>query len=383
MLRLGIDASNLRAGGGVTHLTQLLAAAQPSEHGFAHVIVWAGRQTLDALPARPWLEPAHDSMLDGALPLRLHWQYWCLSRAAARSCDLLFVPGGNFRGSFRPFVTMCRNLLPFEDGERHRYGVSAERLRLELLLRGQSATFHDAAGVIFLTEYARSVALGKTGKLAAPSAVVAHGVEDRFRIPLRPQRSMASCSAADPLRVLYVSTVDVYKHQWHVADAVAGLRARFPLSLDLVGSAYGPSLRRLQQTRARLDPQDAWLRYHGAVPHARLHEVYARADAFVFASSCENLPNILLEAMAAGLPIASSNRGPMPEVLGDAGVYFNPESSQDISSALEPLLLDPDLRSRLAAAAQQRVRDFSWERCARETFAFLARVAQNAGSTPQ
>lgn len=377
-LRLGIDASNLRAGGGVTHLVQLLAAAQPLEHGFHSVTAWAGKQTLEQLPVRQWLLAAHDPALDASLPVRLYWQHGRLSEVAARSCDLLFVPGGNFRGRFRPFVTMCRNLLPFEDEERRRYGVSMQRLRLEMLLRGQSATFRDADGIIFLTDYARSAVRMKMGELHKPNVIIAHGVDDRFRIPPRQQKQITSCSAADPFRLLHVSTVDFYKHQWHVAEGVAHLRARYPVTLDLVGTAYPPALERLRATMARLDPQGAWLRYRGAVPYARLHEEYAQADAFVFASSCENLPNILVEAMAAGLPIASSRRGPMPEVLGDAGVFFDPENPDDIAGTLDLFLQDHDLRTRVSAAAHRRAQDFSWERCARETFAFLASVAQNA-----
>ncbi|MGH9554401.1 MAG: glycosyltransferase family 4 protein [Terriglobales bacterium] len=382
-MRLGLDASNLRAGGGVTHLTQLLSAAQPEEHGFTRVMVWAGRQTLEQLPARAWLEPVHHPMLDAALPARLYWQHVRLSRMAAGSCDLLFVPGGNFCGRFHPIVTMCRNLLPFEDAERRRFGASRQRVRLELLLRGQSRTFRDADGVIFLTEYARASALDKVGRLRGEMATIPHGVEDRFRIQPRQQKLITSYSAAHPFRLLYVSTVDVYKHQWHVAEAVASLRARFPLTLDLVGSAYPPALQRLQATMARLDPAGAWLRYRESVSYARLHEEYAQADAFVFASSCENLPNILLEAMAAGLPIASSERGPMPEVLGDAGLFFDPEDPQEIATVLESLIRGRDLRTRLADAAHRRAQDFSWDRCAGETFAFLARVAQNSERKPK
>ena len=59
---------------------------------------------------------------------------------------------------------------------------------------------------------------------------------------------------------------------------------------------------------------------------AALPEHLREAELFVFASSCENLPNILIEGMAAGLPIACSRRPPMPEVLGDAGESFDPEA---------------------------------------------------------
>jgi glycosyltransferase involved in cell wall biosynthesis len=90
------------------------------------------------------------------------------------------------------------------------------------------------------------------------------------------------------------------------------------------------------------------------------------------------MPNVLLEGMAAGLPIACSDRGPMPEVLGGAGVTFDPERPEDIARALRTLAEDDALRRRCAEAASERARLFSWQRCARETLAFIAATQRAA-----
>jgi glycosyltransferase involved in cell wall biosynthesis len=181
-----------------------------------------------------------------------------------------------------------------------------------------------------------------------------------------------------------VSTVDLYKHQWHVVEACAHLRARgMPMTLDLVGSAYPPAFARLDAAVERLDPGRRFVRYAGAVDHDALPARYHAADAFVFASSCENMPNVLLEAMAAGLPIACAERGPMPSVLGDAGVYFDPESPGTIAAALERLAADPALRSDLARRAHERALAYSWARTAADTFAFLADIAAACSEPPR
>ena len=88
------------------------------------------------------------------------------------------------------------------------------------------------------------------------------------------------------------------------------------------------------------------------------------------------MPNILLESMAAGLPIACSNLGPMPEMLGDAGVYFNPEQPDEIAAAIRKLLESSELRANLAELAFQQAQLYSWERCAQETFDFLSQIAR-------
>jgi glycosyltransferase involved in cell wall biosynthesis len=128
-----------------------------------------------------------------------------------------------------------------------------------------------------------------------------------------------------------------------------------------------------------LDPSGEIVREHGPSSFSSLESFYHRADAFVFASSCENLPNILIEAMASGLPIACSDRGPMPEVLGKGGVYFDPEDPEATADALGRLLSDPDLRMRCARTAYHRAQRYSWDECARSTFCFFEQVLAGRG----
>jgi glycosyltransferase involved in cell wall biosynthesis len=376
-LRLGIDASNLRAGGGVTHLAELLRAADPRAHGFTEVVVWGGRRTLAQLDERPWLRKSPQTLLDGRLPWRIFWQRRRLSRLArAAGCSILFAPGGLIGGGFHPVVTMSRNLLPFEWRELRRYGCSWLAVKWLILRIVQTRSFLRADGLIFLTRYARDVVTRVTGVPGAKTAIIPHGISARFARAPRAQHGIEQYHATRPFRILYVSIIDLYKHQWCVVEAVGKLRAGgMALALELVGPAYPPALRRLQDSLARVDPEGRFAHYAGEVPYPELHRKYAEADLCVFASSCENMPNILLEAMVSGLPIACSNRGPMPELLGDAGVYFDPESPEEIARALEGLLVSPQRRAALAAASFARVQAYSWRRCADDTLGFLAAAA--------
>jgi len=320
----------------------------------------------------------HEPLLDRGLLYRLYWQRQRLSRLARTGgCDVLFVPGGSFSGDFRPFVTMSRNMLPFEWRELVRYRNSWKFLRLMLLRWGQAGTFRKADGLVFLTEYAYNEVMQVIRSIKGKSAIIPHGVDDVFLQRPRIQLKIDQYSYDNPFRVLYVSIVDLYKHQWQVAEATFQLRkAGFPIALDLIGPANPQALRRLQKTLHRIDPEGKFIRYRGAIPHRDLPTHYQRADLCVFASSCENMPNILLEGMAAGLPIACSNRGPMPEVLGDAGVYFDPENSHDIAAAIRTLIESSSLRTEKAAAAFERVQAYSWGRCASELFEFFAEVVR-------
>ena len=371
---IGIDASNLRRGGGVTHLAELLRAADPAIDPFSRVTVWGGRKTLDMLEPRPWLDRRHVRALDGTLPARLWWQRATLHRELRRQgCDLLFAPGGNAGPGFRPVVTMSRNMLPFDGDAARRYGLSAQRARIALLRVAQTRTFRAADGLIFLTETARGMIQRVTGALTARIAVIPHGI---LATAFRPPRPQEPFGPGRPCRLLYVSTVDRYKNQWVVVRAAGALRrAGLPVTLTLVGAGEPSALRLLRAAIAEEDPGGEFVTYVGEIAHARLPALYHDADVFVFASTCENLPNILLEAMAAALPIASSRLGVMPEVLGEAGIYFDPDDPSSIADAVRQYVAAPGLRTAKAAAAHQRALAYSWSRCARETFAFLSAVA--------
>ena len=110
------------------------------------------------------------------------------------------------------------------------------------------------------------------------------------------QRPIEEYSEGDPYRLLYVSTIDEYKHQNCVVEAVHHLREiGIPVKLDLVGSAYPPSLKRLKNIISKFDKHNKWVNYLGAVAYERLHDLYARADLGVLHQVVAHMPIILLE----------------------------------------------------------------------------------------
>ena len=100
-LIIGIDATNLCRGGGVTHLVELLHTLHPDNFGIERVVVWGGRGTLAAIDDRFWIDKRNPPALDKSLLHRMFWQRYRLTHAALDAdYNVLFVPGGKFCREF-------------------------------------------------------------------------------------------------------------------------------------------------------------------------------------------------------------------------------------------------------------------------------------------
>ena len=183
-------------------------------------------------------------------------------------------------------------------------------------------------------------------------------------------------SSINPCRILYVSNIAPYKHQWNVIEAVSLLRNKnIPITLDLVGKS-GPGLKKMEKIKKKFDPEKKFVFYHGEVLYDLLPDYYYEADISVFASSCENMPNTLLEGMASGTPIACSSMGPMPEIIGKSELYFDPLKPEEIASVLEKMFNSVEIRKKNSKKSVITAKKYNWKLCADRTFAFLKVVAE-------
>ena len=370
-LKVAIDASRNRSGGAKAHLIGILSECDRAKHGIQEIHVWAFRELLDQLPYCPWLIKHNPISLEQSLVKQLIWQATALANEVkSAGCDILFTTDASTLCRFKPMVVLSQDMLSYEPGVMRYFGYGLARLRLLAILVVQNLAFRRATGVIFLTRYAGKVIQQSCGLLPA-IAYIPHGVDVVFKHSQ--VVSTWPASGEQPIRCIYVSNAEMYKHQWVVVEAISLLRkCGYNLMLSLVGGGKGPAQQLLQDMIAVVDPKSVFVKQLEFLPHAELPTLMAEADLFVFASSCENMPVTLVEAMAVGLPIACSNRGPMPEVLADGGVYFNPEDSESIAVAIEQIIQSPAMRLAIAQRANTLSQQFNWKRCADETFSFIA-----------
>ncbi len=120
--------------------------------------------------------------------------------------------------------------------------------------------------------------------------------------------------------------------------------------------------------------EDSDVLYTGFVSNAERDALYRAARAYIFGSLYEGFGLTLLEAMQAGLPVASSNAASLPEVGGDACLWFDPLNVEAIAEAIHGVLVDGEARETCLARIAGQVAKFSWEQCARETEAVFTRA---------
>jgi glycosyltransferase involved in cell wall biosynthesis len=211
---------------------------------------------------------------------------------------------------------------------------------------------HRADVVIVPSEFVRGRAEALLGLDPSRVVVVPHGIDHSVFTPADVPR--------EPF-VLYPARVWPHKNHARLLDAFALLRRERP-DLELVLTGGG--------TEALAGP--AGVRARGIVPQAELVKLYQRAACVVFPSLYEGFGAPPLEAMACGAPVAASNVTSLPEVCGDAAVFFEPRSSDEIAAGVAESLVRCEDLSRLGLA---RSRLFTWSATAARHEGIYRRVS--------
>ena len=109
----------------------------------------------------------------------------------------------------------------------------------------------------------------------------------------------------------------------------------------------------------------------GQVGFGDLSKIYQGASAFVFPSLYEGFGIPILEAFASQIPVVCANNSSLPEVAGDAALYFENDNAEDLANQIEKILASEETKKDLVAKGLLQLQKFSWEKCARETLNYL------------
>jgi glycosyltransferase involved in cell wall biosynthesis len=175
--------------------------------------------------------------------------------------------------------------------------------------------------------------------------------------------------------VLYVGTIEPRKNVDTLLDAWRGFRFQGDFDLVIAGASGWAA----EKTLARLASRPGGVRYLGYVAEDELPGLMAGASAFIYPSLYEGFGFPVAQAMAAGVPVITSNTSCLPEVAGEGALLVDPRSAEEIKAAMETLVTSPDLRQKLRTAGVARaLSEYRWEICARKSLEFFRRAAGGA-----
>ena len=371
--RVLVNALSARLGGGQTYLVNLFDCL-PND---APLEIFVLAPSTLKIPTNR--ENIRRIRLDGNVEnpfRRALWERANLPKLVRElKADVLFCPGGIIGAHVPPgckSVTMFQNMIPFDQAQRQKYPLGYMRIRNWLLERLLIRSMARADSVICISEFARRVIEAKVPGLSGKTTTIPHGINPVFRSDRQPRPGWLPTGDY----ILYVSLLDVYKAQLEVVRAFALLkqRRRTLEKLILTGPDLSPYAEKVREEIRRLGLENDVL-LTGSVAYETLPSVYRNALINIFASECENCPNTMLEALASGRPLLASCRPPMPEFGGDAAVYFDPSSPDELADKLHSIIDNPVRLAELSDKATQRSLLYDWARAGRATWELILRFA--------
>ncbi|MCI0634333.1 MAG: glycosyltransferase family 4 protein, partial [Actinobacteria bacterium] len=336
-----VNATSARIGGGVTTLRNLLRAFVDVDGEKHRYTIVARSELCDALDPKHSRVELVTSNGVHSLARRVLWEQLGVAlRAATSRADVLLSPANlAVLAAPVPQVMMFRNLAPF-DPLVLANATPRERFRLETLRALGFASARVARKVVFVSEYARSAILPYLRIARETTTCIPLGRATRFSPEARSEApALLAQLGVDGRYVLAVGDFYPYKNFVELVDGFGRVVGALPPDVRLVIAGTEVDADYASAVRGAIEREGLRGRVvlAGPVPYGDLPGLYASASLFVFPSTCENFPNVLVEAMASGAPTLCSNLGPMPEIGGEGVAYFDPFSPDDLASGIRRL----------------------------------------------
>ncbi len=281
-----------------------------------------------------------------------------LDPRAIKGCDLLHVPHFNVPIFHRgPLIVSIMDVIHLSSPDYRRSP--------EVLLYARpmlNAAARKADHLVTVSKYVKTQIMETLGIPASKNSVTHCGVGAQFR-PAGTQQEHQAAAQSIGVRspyILYAGNLKPHKNVSTLLRAFAKLRRskNFSHSLLILGNDARWGNSTIEES-SRLGIRD-FVVFVPYVSPQLLPNIYAAADLLVMPSTVEGFGLPVLEAMACGTPVVCSNAASIPEVAGDAALYFNPASHEELAAQIEHVLTSSDLRASLKSKGLQRAKQFSW-----------------------
>jgi glycosyltransferase involved in cell wall biosynthesis len=373
MIHLFVNALAASAGGGLTYVRNVIPQIAARSDAMATVLLDAGLR-------REFQTPTNIEFLEWEGTSQPALRFWLeqrmVRRLALRSHAGVLLSAGNFAvwNSPLPQLLLSRNsLYTSRDFDRDLRARGETRLWLDTRLKAEFAKSSILAADRVVAP-SQSFAEELQRWTGAPISAVHHGfdrdtfLQDQSALP-DAMRQDLDC-AAGALRLLFVSHYNYYRNFETLIRALPTIRQQLaprPVRLFLTcklapganPGAYRPGRAAALVRQLNLSEEVVEL---GSVPYSLLHHVYRSAEVYVSPAYAESFAHPLVEAMSTGLPVVASDLPVHREICGDAGVYFERFSPDDLAHRILAVASSSELANQLAQAGIVRASAFSWKR---------------------
>ena len=327
----------------------------------------------------PWLKNLPENFKIKVLPFPIFWTQLRISwELLFHPVDVLLIPASalplihpknsvvtihDLAWKFYPetFTTFNRNFLEYST----RFAVK----RARHIIAVSESTKRDLVK-FYKVDPSKIVVVHHGYESADQQVSISAPTLDKVEVGAPTTNVGASQLAIPEKYVLFLSTLQPRKNLEGLIDAFVDLKKEhpeLPHKLVVVGRAGWKFESILQKIEAHKD----LVLYLNHVKDAERIAIMKQADCMVLPSFYEGFGMTILEAFAAGVPVATSNVSSMPEVAGEAAVYFDPHNKAQIKNAIKNILFDKSLAENLKQKGVERLKQFSWKKCAEETLKIL------------
>src|SRR5262245_643771 len=377
-MRIAIDVrplSRYRSGVGY-YIRNLLSAFSRVADGERFFLFHHDPRSLDDTPLPKSASIVRSPFSHESHPLGDLWRDYLLPRPLRRlGIDVFHGPAFVIPRTKRGFasVVTIHDLVAF-------LHPATVPWRYSLYMRGQiREAVRRADRIIAISEAERDELIETTGARADKIRVIYHGVEPRFRPPRDPEETeplLARYGITRPF-LFHLGNIEPRKNLHSVFRAFEMIRRKTDRRLSLViGGETGWLYKGILEEARRCDAGPPPI-FTGYLAEEDAAVSLGAASVFVFPSLYEGFGMPILEAMACGVPVVTSDRGAMREVAGGAALLVEPESPEAIAGAIVSILEDPALAGRLSAMGRERAAGFTWERAAAQTLALYREATEN------
>ena len=287
---------------------------------------------------------------------------------------MIFYPSAIAHSKLGKFICLIQNSLPFMY-ENYYPKISLKSFKFSLLRKEMLCSIKKSAGTIFLNKYSNELiknSLPESSELE--STIIPHGCDKRYKnsnwkpIDINYRKKF--------ICLTYVSSIDSYKHQKELVEGLYLFSNKYKIDFKL--NLIGPILYKKYfidlKNDIKIKKLNSKIIIHKELKPSQIIDIYKKSHCAIFASSCENLPFILIEAINMKIPIICSDKKPMTDIFFQDGLHFDPFNPNSICEKIYKFYKDYD--NYVKKIKEYQDINFSWNDCSKKTIDFFEMISK-------